>query len=200
MGTSIHMFIEYDDNSSSIPFSVIDNVYALSFAELRMPDKYDLFNALAGGRSHTTGDVNKPPMFRPRGLPTPVSYVVYYRYYHVIDDPNYTDKKYDQLPSWVVPLPFVSESTAKEWIEKGWSALAPIENHRLGRPRRRRISGPNWHSASWLSVSEIGSSLAFHGISEVSVPVEMLAYLSAMRNLEENVGPNRTRLVFWFDN
>lgn len=200
MGTSIHLFIEYDRDQSSIPFSVAGNIRSLSLAELWLPNDYKLFDALAGGRSHTLGVVEKPPMFRPRGLPTPISLEVYYRYYYVVEDPKYRDAKYDKIPKWIAPLGSVTEAIATEWIEKGWSTLAPSENHSQGRPRRHRVSGPNWHTASWLLLSEIGLSIEFYDIAEELLSYEMIAHLSAMRILESHLGPSRTRIVFWFDN
>lgn len=199
MGTRIHIFIEYDRNQVAIPFSAAGDVVSFSLAELFLANDYALFDALAGGRNHVLGVMNKAPLFPPRGLPPYLSQQVYYRYYHVIDDPEYPDLPYDQLSSWVLPLPPVTHAIATEWMEQG-AKLAPIENHFLGRPRRRRIANPNWHCPSWLSVQEIELSLRHHSISEEELQSDMAAVLATMRSIEVRLGVSRTRIVFWFSN
>ena len=200
MGTNIQFFVEYDRDQSSAPFSVAGSIQCLSIAHFLLQHDYALFDALAGGRSHSLGVTERPPRFSPRGLPSPVSPQVYYRYYHIVDDPDYSDLPHDQLSSWILLLPTVTSATAAQWIENGWSTLAPIETHALGRPRRRRVSDPDWHSAGWLSLSEIELSLQAHSISETTLQYDFIAVLAAMRALESHLGAGRARSVFWFSN
>lgn len=200
VGTNIHFFVEYDRDRATTPFTLKGNIHSLSQTELLVQHDYALFDALAGGRSHSLGVAERPPLFAPRGLPVLVSPQVFYRYYHIVDEPAYGDLPHDQLSSWVVPLPTLTWDVAEKWIELGRSTLAPMENHALGRPRRRRVSDPDWHTTSWLSLAEIVASLQAHGMSETTVQCDMAAHLSGMRSLESHLGVGRVRGVFWFSN
>lgn len=200
MGTRLHLFVEYDRSRNDPPFSITGNISSLSLAELFVQPDYRLFDALSGGRSFTLRSSEHPPMIAPRGFPKPVSHQVYYRYYHVVEDPSYRDSRYDQISSSIIPLEFVNLHTANQWIEEGSAEFAPIENHSLGRPRRRRISDPNWHSASWLSADELDLSLEFHDIQKEVLQADFLAHLASIYSLRESFGSERTRIVFWFNN
>jgi hypothetical protein len=100
MGTSIHAFIECDhtpDNDS--PFRPAGDgmlqVYAFTTGELLIPRDYDLFDALALGRSAGIAggrEDKRLPLFPARGLPASLSYAVKQRYYHRVADPDYYDK------------------------------------------------------------------------------------------------------------
>ena len=200
MGTDIHLFVEYDKGSES-PFSGKGDIFCLNSGEVFLQHDYRLFDALAGGRNYSlTNPKSRPPLISPRGLPPLVSPQIYYRFYHIVDDTTYPDLQFDQLSRWIIPLPLVPESVAKEWIEKGWSVLAPPENHQFARPKRQRISDPSWHSTSWLTLDEICLSLRHHDIVEGDLQPDMTACLAAMRSIEEIIGVGRTRIIFWFAN
>jgi hypothetical protein len=90
---------------------------------------------------------------------------------------------------------------AERWVAGGYSVGETDDNGRL-----RRVSGPDWHSHSWLTTDELAKALdhyvAFlpkaYPSEPRTVPVEWQAMLAAMRCFEAN--GKQARLVFWFDN
>lgn len=134
---------------------------------------YWLFELMAGVR----GD-NK--LYEPRGIPEHLSWMV---------QDEYTLR----------PVPSSSSANegectienAHSWIANGLSEWVN-EDH-------RRITHPDWHTPSWLNVAEMehvyGEYLKSRHPSEPRVE----AIIAAMKALNQNT-PDKSRLVFWFDN
>ncbi len=53
--------------------------------------------------------------------------------------------------------------------------------------------------ASWMYVREIEAASAHHGIMSGGDNILFASALASMRLLESRLGPDRSRLVFWFD-
>lgn len=64
-----------------------------------------------------------------------------------------------------------------------------------------RVTHPDWHTPSWLTLSELGEALAKikQELSDSADICQYDAALAALRALEHG-GQNEARLVFWFDN
>lgn len=129
---------------------------------------YEAFGILAAVR----GD--GPAIVEPRGVPSDMSWEATDDFYmHVVEN----DKD-----AWEGA---VKRSTAEEWIQHGASRW-----HTDG----RRITHPDWHTPSWLTLPEYDAALARFSAREP----EYRAVAAAMRELE--ACGYETRLVFWFDN
>jgi hypothetical protein len=101
-------------------------------------------------------------------------------------------------------LPTITPPRADRWLEEGLSVEGPpLRMIRSGgiRHRRplRRVSCPNWHCTSWLTLAEFRQALDHHGLLP-GLKADIHALLAAMQALEEQLGAGRTRLVYWFDN
>lgn len=58
------------------------------------------------------------------------------------------------------------------------------------------LEHPDWHSASWLSLSELSVALTNAiGDDDYLIPSEYIALVEFMQAID-----SRTRVVFWFDN
>ena len=114
--------------------------------------------------------IDVEPVSLPKGLPDKVSWPVERRYTIYISD--------------------VERDKVQQWLANGWSTLW----------RNHRITNPDWHSASWLSVDELeeverryDSYVANHHLIQIRNNV-LAAIIAAMKMLPAG------RLVFWFDN
>ncbi|MCE9566109.1 MAG: hypothetical protein K8U57_29155 [Planctomycetes bacterium] len=59
---------------------------------------------------------------------------------------------------------------------------------------------PDWHSASWLTATEVRAALAHYGRRLEECGPEFRAAVAAMDELDRCIGQGASRLVFWFDN
>jgi hypothetical protein len=208
MGTDIHAFIEYDATPDNlIPFRPASNgsmqITPFACGEIRVLRDYDLFDALAYGRSGRVRDGRedgKRPLIFPRGIPPGVTQAISQRYYHVVEDPEYSTDRYDPRNRWIGTLPPVAREKALEWVAQGFAQWAPTERNARGELAWDRISNPNWHTASWLNLQEILMALEHFGIDVTRTSFEFQLVLQVMNLLETKYGPGRTRMVFWFDN
>lgn len=129
---------------------------------------YKVFGILAGVRT------DGPPVIQPRGVPPDMSWQTNDDFHlHVVEN----DKE--------VWEGAVARATAEEWVKSGASQW-----HVDG----RRVTHPDWHTASWLTLPEYEAALQRFTDTEP----EYRAVAAAMRELE--LCGCVTRLVFWFDN
>lgn len=189
MGTDIHAFVEIDYSRDSEPFGENAAIRPFNGGEFFLWRNYDLFNALGDGRNYrfSEDEIEKHSRYPPRGLPSQCSYAVYNRYFHLVDDGSYDSRLEPSLPR-------ISKEKADEWLRDGLSTLGP-PNAKL-----QRVSNPDWHSPSWLTLDEIYRSLAHFGLNINDVKPDFRIVVQTMKLFEEELGPGRTRLVFWFDN
>ena len=182
-----------------------ENDYVRNFAEVNIGRDYALFTVLAGVRSY--GDT-KVKMFEPKGLPKKVSYQVEDKYtLFVVEDSEYFDYE-----TWC------KRSDADKWVNSGSSKYWD----------KNRVTGPDWHSASWLNTKEL--KLAYKRyrnyftqsvmpelrpdmndedwtkemertedlIEPVSPNLEVEAVIGSMERLDKFGA--KSMFIFWFDN
>jgi len=126
MGCDIHAYLDYDE------FPTDDGWYVSCFAEdLDLGRNYALFSLMAGVRRDP--DREQRPLFEPKGMPDRYSYQVKRAYsLSVYDDLSGVDRN-------------CSIEQAEKWIKRGISIWLDDKH----------ISDPDWHSASWLTASEL---------------------------------------------
>jgi len=149
-----------------IEYSDINNQdgspYYRTFAENIGDRAYAMFGILAGVRDDGC-------LFSPKGFPKDASWSVQSEFCLYISEDESND--YDG---------HTTRSEAERWIADGTSKR--WDDH--------RITHPDWHTPSWLTVEEYEKCLSAYG-DEKGV---WSAILRAMQEL-----PN-ARFVFWFDN
>lgn len=189
MGTDIHAFVEVYRGRGD-PFGVDADIVCFNRGEFFVPNDYDLLNALGDGRSRSLppDEVQRWALISPRGLPENASCAVLDRYYHTVLG---SGERPDHVSSFWPGLPPVTRENAELWVAQGWSHFAPDPP--------AQVSHPEWHSPSWLLLTEVYASLAHFGLTTETLPVEFRVILRVMEEFEA-VGTGRTRLSFWYDN
>lgn len=148
-----------------------DSTHWNSFGERINPGRnYTLFGLLAGVRGENS------PYYPVRGIPSDIGYCASSDYWLYISH----DSK-DQERN-------CSPEQAEKYIQYG--------SHY--NEDRTLVSHPDWHSHSWLSITEFATVLdRYHTIPLHPSAIEYRALLAAMRVLNEEYD---VRIVFWFDN
>lgn len=181
MGCDIHTYVEFGKSRDD------GSVYWNNFTRNGGSRNYIMFGVLAGVR------VSSVQLFEPKGMPegsmglrTSEDY-----WLHVAPEAH---------PEWADDDSWVSLDQATRWMENGSSIGEKDDSGRL-----RRVSGPDWHSHSWLTADELAQALdhyksvaAKHWPDDADVPPEWAATLASMRSFE--AAGQQSRLVFWFDN
>ncbi len=164
MGCDIHAYIEYKESDE---YECFAHPYIIR--------DYNLFTALAGVRSYGAAAT---AVVAPRGAPTDMSWRTEEDYYMRIDD--------DWLQRHPDAEGYVTSVQAEKWLENGASRRHPKHAH--------KISNPDWHSTSWLTVDECVEAQKIY-FSLIHQPnLDLAACIGAMRALPH------ARLVVWFDN
>jgi len=127
---------------------------------------YTLFGYLADVRAAVKGG------FTPKGVPKDLSWRTESYYGIAVTDGDL---------SYGVP-----EKSAEDWVKRGDSVWLTT------RGTHRRVSSPDWHSASWLTADELKQVLDKYDHSTLKATYHM------MKSFEEE--GHSARLVFWFDN
>lgn len=173
MGCDIHAYVEY------VAFKTHDDRdYWTCLITNAGGRDYQMFSLLAD-----CGRGGHRPVFANRGFPEgEVSHSVKGDYYLLVDDASKECEGY------------CSTENADAWVQR-YSSTEMFE----GNGQYRYVSGPDWHSASWLTCDELAQVIS-HYMTDVDgvYDVEWDAILAAMRALEDR--GHKTRLVFWFDN
>ena len=74
------------------------------------------------------------------------------------------------------------------------------EERRSGDGQLTFVPNPNWHSASWPYRDEIFAALDHDRLAVADLYLTFRVVLDVMANVDDHLGPRRSRLVFWFDN
>lgn len=126
---------------------------------------YTMFGLMAGVRGG-------PALVEPKGLPGDVAYRAESDYTLIPDD-NFKDSE-----------GFCGKAEAQRWVAQGCSKPWKYTN---------RITGPDWHSPSWLGTDEFEKVIsAYHDAGYPETYYH--AILAAMKSFPV------ARIVFWFDN
>ncbi len=182
MGCDIHTYVEFSDGT------LAGKPFWKNFTRNGGSRNYVLFGVLAGVRCPDA------QLFEPKGMPDDGMG------FRTADD-YWNHVAPEDHPEWADGDDWVTLAQAERWIESGYSVAERDADGRL-----RKVSGPDWHSHSWLTADELDQALQ-HYAAEVSkhwpaddgsIPAEWQAMLSAMRTFEAN--GSQTRIVFWFDN
>jgi hypothetical protein len=200
MGTDIHAFVEYADESSRRSFSGMPEDPAWLFARCSLTRDYDLFDALGDGRNSQMApeDVGERALFPPRGVPADLSLESSWEYYDLIVESQHPDSRF--WPKHGV----VTGTEAAERVQRGTSHLGTVvQSIHYGRTAPRGwqvVSKEYWHTPSWLLLREIQQSLEHHRLSLAQLRWDFRAVLRCMSEIEAQIGRGQVRLVFWFDN
>ena len=170
MGCDIHAVVEYKEYDS----------YS-DFGEVNIRRDYELFSALAFGEGGITDDLPHPP----RGLPDDLSLKTHGLFYW---DAEELRKFYIEVGDED------ADDFQPEEIAKGWGDWALKEYLETG-----GLPGPDWHTPSWLNLTELAEALAHAKLEVGKQSSSFRAVLAAMEVLSESRGPDKVRLVFWFD-
>jgi hypothetical protein len=182
MGCDIHAYVEFGKQSRPDA-----EIYWQNFTRNSGPRNYVMFGVLAGLR------VAEAQLFEPKGMPEgPLGYRTNEDYWtHVAPEAH---------PEWADGDDWADLESATRWVESGCSVGERDENGRL-----KRVSGPDWHSHSWLTADELERALDHYRSvvpkywpDSTDAPAEWVATLAAMRAFE--AAGQQTRVVFWFDN
>ena len=179
MGCDIHAFIEYKH--------LLEDRWSAISGQLYLDRNYGLFSALAGVRSY--GDAID--YLEPRGIPDDISWM--------------TESKYTLL---VVPGEETNEEgcCTREEAERYLGYGSEIWEETREGSEYYRITGPDWHTPSWLNLGEFQTVYdrylaryrdEYDERDAGKIPL-VEGFLALMDKLED-MG-FLTRIVFWFDN
>ena len=206
----IHAFIEVDYSTKREPFQSAEEIKAINAGEFLFWQDVTVFNALGDVHQYhfPCDETVQRALIAPRGIPHQLSRDVLNRYSYVILEKGDVDEFNEQLSVSSPVLGAVSPQQADQWVKDDFSCYLPGRAQRYQGKFRiadKRVSAPDWHSASWLTLNEIIASLQAHGIilenyiSSTKRP-QLGMLVDLMQQLEKQIGTERTRLVFWFDN
>jgi hypothetical protein len=189
LGSDIHLFIEYRDKSA-------EQRRWWSFGgRISVGRDYRIFERLAGVRGELANAIVPP-----RGFPADAAEEAKDENFLWID---YSGK--EENP-W---SPTCTPEDAAQWVNSGKSKYFGTTNkvamavdlkgekepELVNVQRPERVSQPDCHTHSWLSLEEFESAL--HATGQ-PVPKTYAACVAAMRSLEKD--GCEVRAVFWFDN
>ncbi len=169
MGCDIHCYVEYKSNGQ----------YTSWGGRINPGRDYGVFGVMAGVRGGGC-------LYSARGVPDDMSYRASSDYMiYVLPTP-------EEAAEWSAAGDrAVDAATADEWVASGSSSEVPSGGS------TRRITGPDWHTPSWLTADELEKCLdrtaAVRGGKD-PVEVGWKAMMAAMKTLPG------ARVVFWFDN
>lgn len=220
MGCDIHAYIDFDD------YVTRDGKIIVSYFanNINFGRNYTLFSLMAGVRYDKRIDRDYQPLFEPRGIFERLSWQTEGDYILHINDEAYNK-------GWEG---YCTRQDAADWIARGYSVKMGDD----------KISGPDWHSASWLYADELkrvkdayerikfyqaswfqydppekqaipenatakklprryGSGFEWYvtvgEVKTIKTPTVFDAIVAAMEALNGD-NPQKSRLIFWFDN
>ena len=146
-----------------------------SFGEIDIPRDYDFFSAIAFGDGGITDELLYPP----RGMPSDVSLRTSGLFY--MDGQEYKDLMKSHGMEEKIDPEIMEEWEKIEYLSSG------------------AVVAPDWHTPSWMNLSEFKASLEQGDITSDKQSPEIRATLSAMEILANAYGHENVRLIFWFD-
>jgi hypothetical protein len=176
MGSDIWAFIEYEPNTGGCA--------ALFNASINLPRDYSIFGALAGVRNRN----GKPPLYEARGLPENLSSATFECYYQYVIDKDQVEI-FKGFHFVVIDKLSASERSG---------LLPPEQGHGLMKSNYGYLADTDFHTPSWLKLSEIINALEYHGIDLDTLPAEYQVLLSILSSIKRRKLSNNARLVFWF--
>ncbi|QDT42189.1 hypothetical protein Pan241w_22700 [Gimesia alba] len=198
MGTDITAFVEKRFCDESSGFSGRPEEPPWILGRFWMGRDYDLFDALANGRSDRLDpeEVDRHALIPPRGIPRDLSYEVALEYYDLIIDPAGIDPR--------VPVGYqtISKSEAKQRVEAGlahYGKVAAFWPYSEKKPLWNVVSKPYLHNVGWLTLEEINQALDHFKMPLDDVDIEFLALMHAMEVFDQESSPMEVRLTFWFE-
>jgi hypothetical protein len=201
MGTYMSAYLEVDHGIDLAPFTDPTQIYSLTDGSFSFNKDYEVFDALAHGRSILypveDQDPKHRPLFAARGMPMPCGPEVAHDYYRLVAEPPDLPNDY----FWPNDR-CVSPAQASEWLRTGKCHESEAFQHFNCPPCGPLwwpvVSTPGLHNASWLRLDEFDTSLAHHGLELSALRVEYRVLRAAFSLLVDEYGLSRVRLVLWF--
>jgi hypothetical protein len=176
MGCDIWAFVEYGFDSGGYESIFQGSIW--------LQRNYQIFAALAGVRNRD----NKPPLYPARGLPKDVSSAAFEGYYSYVIDRKDVELWTGFSFSMLDKLRNFEKSTL----------IPPDEGRGLMRSKHGYLANSDFHTPSWLKLSEVINALEYHGIDLNEMPSEYQVMLDVMSSIKRRGVSKSTRLVFWF--
>jgi len=187
LGSDIHLFIEYRNVNN-------DKARWQSFAgEIALERNYVIFERLAGVRGNLGNAI-----VLPRGFPPDAGSEAKDENFLWIHYGTGNADEFSCSPEEAARLVDSGRSSYFGILKKVGMAVdlkGVKETELVDVQRPERVSKPDWHSHSWLSLKEFESAILQIG---AEVPKVYAACIAAMRSLEKD--GCEVRVVFWFDN
>lgn len=178
MGCDIHLYVESKPKNC-------DTWFTTGFGGEFSERNYTMFGKLAGVRDEPDYET----FIEPRGVPKDISWCALDGYtLHVVENDKYEEDSYYQDAEG-----YCKRSDAEMWVKNGYS--------KYWNDDKLLVSGPDWHSASWLTFEEYEkiintlNSDALGYNRQYPDYVALLEYMRVFHNCGQDV-----RIVFWFDN
>ncbi len=175
MGADIHAYVEYKYKNGE---------HWMGFGgQLRLGRDYHMFGLLANVRS-----AQGSALFEPKGLPCDLGFQSF-------DDSTLRCTNDEALAE---SEGYCSQANATKWVANGSAKWVTTD------PNYPRITHPDWHSHSWLTLAEYNAVLKKYketgdGRYEAGYDA-VLAIMKAYAKVKEDKKPvYDVRLVFWFD-
>lgn len=199
MGTDIHTYVEYADGQERRPFSGRPEEPAWLFGQFSLLRDYALFDALGDGRSSQMApeEVGERSLYPPRGIPPDLSLEAAWEFYNLLAE--------DQTPhpGFWPRHGCVSAAEAEERERRGAPLGKVVQTIHYGTTRPRTwqvVAKEYWHTPSWLFLREIHQSLEHQRLPLAELLWDFRVLLNCLSSIEEQIGREQVRLVFWFDN
>jgi hypothetical protein len=191
-------YIEVDYGKQKPAFTDPAQIFSLTEASFSFFNRYEVFDALAGGReaffAEEDRDPKRRPLIPPRGLPSPCSLVVAHEYFYLI-------RKRGDAPDNIFwpPARCVTPRVASAWLRNKGSHPAEVLQWFNGSGTWKVVSDPIYRAASWLRLKEFDKALVHHRVNLKRMPASYEAMRAAMDVMVRRHGESRVRLVLWFN-
>ena len=174
MGCDIHTMIEYR-------FKNTQSWWSFWKTAVTLDRDYQMFCRIAGVRKLVGAKCVEP-----RGIPEDATWYTINQYTYTV-----VAKEAPEQDCECGYCNVTDRETADTWLKSGCSKKWKDEDH--------RITGPDWHSASWLSYEElIAIATEYRLTTAWRLGTDWRATLAAMAQFYND--GCEIRLVFWFDN
>lgn len=147
MGCDIHCYIEYRDRENLTINGGRENNWRSFGGRINPGRNYGLFGLMANVRSY---DEPERCLFKPKGLPEDIGHsAADDNFLYITEDENFKETG------------CIFRKRAENWVNTGNSVY---KNDVNGKPTW--VSNPDWHSHSWLSLSEYRQVLERYKVLE----------------------------------